>query len=49
MIMKKDETMIRIKRKTTARLKELGKKGDSYDAIINRLIDGGEKNEKEQR
>jgi uncharacterized protein (UPF0371 family) len=41
--MKKDETMIRIKRKTIERLRELGKYGDSYDRIINRLIDEREK------
>jgi hypothetical protein len=41
--MKKDETMIRVKRKTVERLRELGRYGDSYDSIINRLIDEREK------
>jgi len=34
-----DWTYIRIKKETAQRLKELGKKGETYDEIINRLIE----------
>lgn len=30
---------VKLKRSTVEKLKELGKKGDTYDDIINRLID----------
>lgn len=38
------ETTIVVKKETRDRLKKIGKKGESYDDIINRLIDkcGGE-------
>ena len=32
-------TNIQLKVETRDRLKEIGKKGESYDAIINRIID----------
>lgn len=32
------DTSIRIKKETRDRLLEMGKKGESYDAIINRLL-----------
>jgi hypothetical protein len=32
-------TCIQLKTETRDRLKELGKKGESYDAIINRILD----------
>ncbi len=32
-------TTIQVRPETRERLKELGKKGDTYDEIINRLID----------
>ncbi|MHB8123482.1 MAG: DUF7557 family protein [Desulfuromonadaceae bacterium] len=32
-------TCIQLKTETRDRLKELGKKGESYDTIINRIID----------
>jgi hypothetical protein len=47
--MRKTDTMIRISKRTTGRLKELGKKGDTYDQIINRLIDEAKKHEKKQK
>lgn len=31
--------MIRIEKKTTDRLKKIGRKGETYDYIINRLLD----------
>lgn len=38
------ETTIAVKKKTRERLKKIGRKGETYDDIINRLIDtcGGE-------
>jgi len=42
-------TMVRVFKSTRDRLKERGKKGDSYDAIINRLIDEVEKHERPKR
>ena len=45
----KDMTMVRMSKRTTQRLKELGKKGDSYDAIINRLINEVEKHERKRK
>lgn len=41
-------TMIRISKKTTERLKERGKKGDTYDQIINRLLDEVERRERKE-
>jgi hypothetical protein len=32
-------TTLQVKTETRDRLKSIGKKGESYDAIINRLID----------
>ncbi len=34
----KEETMIRIQKRTRDRLKELGKKGESYNDVITRLL-----------
>ena len=34
-----DYTQVRLRRSTTKRLKALGEMGDSYDAVINKLID----------
>ena len=39
-------TNIRLSKKTVQRLKNIGKKGETYDDIINRLIDEHEKMEK---
>jgi hypothetical protein len=36
---KKRVTVIQLEIVTRDRLKEIGKKGESYDAIINRLLD----------
>ena len=36
---KKDVAVIQLRTSTRERLKEIGKKGESYDAIINRLLD----------
>ena len=36
---KKDITVIQLRTATRERLKEIGKKGESYDAIINRILD----------
>ena len=36
---KKDVAVIQLRIATRDRLKEIGKKGESYDAIINRLLD----------
>lgn len=36
-------TTIQVKKTTRKRLKELGKKGESYDDIINRLADEAKK------
>ena len=36
---KKDIAVIQLRTATRERLKEIGKKGESYDAIINRLLD----------
>ena len=41
------QTTIRINNSTRDRLVELGKKNESYDTIINKLIDFFEKNKKE--
>lgn len=35
---------VRLKRTTTKRLKKFGTMGDSYDYVINKLIDNFEKN-----
>ena len=40
-------TSIKIQMKTRDRLVELGKKNESYDTIINKLIDHFEKDRKE--
>ena len=42
------QTTIRINNTTRDRLVELGKKNESYDTIINRLIDSYEKYDKKQ-
>ena len=39
-------TTIWVKRSTAERLKSLGRKGETYDEIINRLIDEHEKMKK---
>ena len=36
---KKDITVIQLRTATRERLKEIGKKGESYDAIINQILD----------
>ena len=36
---KKDIAVIQLRTATRERLKEIGKKGESYDAIINRILD----------
>lgn len=41
------QTTIRINTSTRDRLVELGKKNESYDTIINKLIDEHEQNKKE--
>lgn len=33
------ETSIRVKKSTVERLKRIGRKGETYDEIINRLLD----------
>ncbi len=48
MTLKKDETMMRVKRKTLKRLEPFGKFGESYDMVINRLIDKEEKRAKKR-
>lgn len=42
---KKEKTTIEISKETREQLKELGKKGETYDSIIRRLIESkkGEK------
>lgn len=37
--MSDEMTMIPVKKSTRERLKDVGKKGETYDEIINRLID----------
>jgi predicted DNA-binding protein len=37
--MREDKTTIELSKRTRERLKELGKKGETYDSIINRLIE----------
>ncbi len=37
--MQNDLTTIRIKKETAKTLKEIGKKGETYDDVINRLLD----------
>lgn len=34
-----DNTMIRISKEARDKLKEIGKKGETYDAIIRRLVE----------
>ena len=36
---KKDVAVIQLRTGTRERLKQIGKKGESYDAIINRILD----------
>jgi len=36
---KKDIAVIQLRTSTRERLKQIGKKGESYDAIINRILD----------
>lgn len=38
--------VIRLKRKTRERLREFGKKGDTYDDIVTKLMDEAEKRQK---
>lgn len=38
-----DQTMIRVKKETRERLAALGSKGDTYDDIINKLIEDASK------
>lgn len=35
----RDDTTISVKKKTMWRLVELGRKGETYDALVNKLID----------
>ena len=37
--MQDDLTTIRLKKETATALKEIGKKGETYDDIVNRLLD----------
>ena len=37
-----ENTMIRIRKSTRKRLVDTGKKNETYDQIINRLLDGSE-------
>jgi hypothetical protein len=46
-IIEMPQTTIRINTSTRDRLVELGKKNESYDTIINKLIDFFEQNKKE--
>ena len=39
LMLKKDIAVIQLRTATRGRLKEIGKKGESYDDIINRLLD----------
>ena len=39
-------TMVRLKKDTVEKLKEIGKKGETYDSIIKRLLEYYEKNNK---
>jgi len=48
MVLREEGTMIRISKHTRDRLKELGKKGDTYDMIINRLIDEVKRRDREK-
>ena len=45
--MEQDATTVKILKSTRERLADLGKKQDTYDEIINRLIDAYLKNNKE--
>lgn len=47
--MEQDATTIKILKSTRERLADLGKKQDTYDEIVNRLIDSYLKNNKETR
>lgn len=38
-VMPDEVTTIRIKKETATALKEIGKKGETYDDIVNRLLD----------
>jgi len=42
---KKDKTTIPCKKSTRIRIKDLGKKGESYDSLLNRIIDNNMKKE----
>jgi hypothetical protein len=44
---KEGRTMISVQRKTQTRLRRLGKMGDSYDSVINRLIRDNKKFKKQ--
>jgi hypothetical protein len=46
-IIEMPQTSIKIQMSTRDRLVELGKKNESYDTIINKLIDSFEQNKKE--
>ena len=45
-IMKSEMTLIRIKKETVEILKNLGKKGDTYDDVIRKLIEAYKKCQK---
>ena len=47
--MEQDATTIKVLKSTRERLADLGKKSDTYDEIINKLIDSYIKNNKETR
>jgi len=44
-----DVTTIKITRKTRSRLADIGRKNETYDIIINRLIDFYKKNSRSKR
>ena len=41
----KDKTTIPCKKSTRIRIKDLGKKGESYDSLLNRIMDNNMKKE----
>lgn len=45
---KEEMTCIRVRKSTSQKLMELGKMGDTYDAVISRLLNGRKPIEKEK-
>ena len=43
---RKDITIIRVRKRTRDRLREFGKKGDTYDDVIWKLMDEAKKRER---